>query len=48
LRYGFGFLWFLMNMFSIGMINFWTATLITGVIGAGLALVVNPPVQTQK
>jgi hypothetical protein len=48
LRYGFGFLWFLMNMFSIGMINFWTATLITGVIGAGLALVVNPPLQTQK
>jgi len=43
LRYNFLFLWYLMNMFSIRMIGFWTAVMITAVIGAGLSLVVNPP-----
>jgi hypothetical protein len=43
LRYNLAFLWYLMNMFSIQMIGFPTATMITAVIGAGLAMIVNPP-----
>lgn len=44
LRYNLAFLWFMMNMFSIRMISFPTAAMITAIIGAGLALVVNPPI----
>ncbi len=43
LRYNFTFLWFMMNMFSIGMISFPTSAVITAIIGAGLAMIVNPP-----
>ncbi len=43
LRYNWLFFWYLMNMFSIRMVGFWTAAMITAVIGAGLAMVVNPP-----
>lgn len=44
LRYNLAFLWFMMNMFSVRMISFPTAAMITAIIGAGLALVVNPPI----
>ena len=43
LRYNLLFLWYMLNMFSIRMISFRSAIMITAVIGAGLALVVNPP-----
>lgn len=43
LRYDFAMLWFLMNMFSIRMIGFPTAVVITAIIGAGLMLLVSPP-----
>lgn len=35
-------LWYLMMMFSIGMISFPTALAITGILGAGLSMVVTP------
>ena len=43
LRSDFAFLWYLMNMFSTRMISFPSAVVITAIIGAGLAMVVNPP-----
>jgi hypothetical protein len=43
LRNDFAILWFLMMMFSIGMISFPTAVAVTAIIGAGLSLVVRPP-----
>lgn len=43
LRYNFAFLWYMLNMFSIQMISFPTAAMITAVIGAGLAMVVEAP-----
>jgi hypothetical protein len=43
LRYNLAFLWYMMNMFSIQMIGFPTATMITAVIAAGLVMIVNPP-----
>jgi hypothetical protein len=43
LRYGFVFLWYMLNMFSIRMISFPTACVITAIIAAGLSMVVNPP-----
>ena len=43
LRYNLAFLWYMLNMFSIQMIGFSTATMITAVIAAGLAMIVNPP-----
>jgi len=36
-------LWFLLMMFSIQMISFPTAVVITAIIGAGLMMIVNPP-----
>ena len=43
LRYDFAFLWYLLNMFSVRMISFPSAAVITAIIGAGLSLVVKPP-----
>jgi len=43
LRYNLAFLWYMLNMFSTGMIGFVTATMITAVVAAGLMLIVNPP-----
>ncbi len=43
LRYNFTFLWYLLNMFSTGMVSFPTAAAITAIIGAGLSMVVHPP-----
>ncbi|MEX1143435.1 MAG: M28 family peptidase [Anaerolineales bacterium] len=38
--YGFAFAWFMLMMFSIQMTSFWTAAVITVVVGAGLSLLV--------
>ncbi len=43
LRIGWSFLWYLLNMFSIRMIDFPTALLITAVIAAGLTMFISPP-----
>jgi hypothetical protein len=43
LRYDFAFLWYLLNMFSIRMLSFPSAVVITAIVGAGLSMVVNPP-----
>ena len=43
LRYNLAFLWYMLNMFSIRMIGFPTAIMITAVIAAGLTMIVNPP-----
>ncbi len=43
LNYKWTFLWYFLNMFSSQMVNFLSAVVITAVIGAGLALIVNPP-----
>lgn len=43
LRNNFAILWYLMMMFSIGMIGFPTAVAITAILGAGLSMVVRPP-----
>ena len=43
LRYDFAFFWYLLNMFSVGMISFPTAAIITAILAAGLMLVVKPP-----
>jgi hypothetical protein len=40
--YNFAFAWFMLMMFSIQMTSFWTAVVITAVVGAGLSLVVEP------
>ena len=40
--YSWAFAWFLLMMFSIRMIGFWTAVAITAIAGAGLSLVVEP------
>ena len=40
--YNFAFAWFMLMMFSIQMTSFWTAVVITSVVGAGLSLVVEP------
>jgi hypothetical protein len=42
---GFAVLWFLMMMFSIGMIGLLTVLAVTAIIAAGLSMVVNPPLQ---
>ena len=39
--YNFAFAWFMLMMFSIQMTSFWTAAVITAVVGAGLSLVVD-------
>ena len=43
LRYNLAFLWYILNMFSIRMIGFPTAAMITAVVAAGLTMIVNPP-----
>lgn len=43
LRYNLAFLWYMLNMFSTGMIGFVTAIMITAVVAAGLMMIVNPP-----
>ena len=43
LHNNFAVLWYLMMMFSIGMISFPTALAITGILGAGLSMIVDPP-----
>jgi len=43
LRYDWAFLWYMLNMFSIRMISFPTAAMITAVLAGGLAMVVKPP-----
>ena len=45
LRYDFAFLWYMLNMFSIRMISFPTACVITAIIAAGLSMVVTPPIK---
>lgn len=45
---GFAVLWFLMMMFSIGMIGFLTVLAITAIIAAGLSMVVNPPIKATE
>lgn len=40
----FAFLWYLLNMFSIQMLSFVSAALITAIIASGLAMVVKAPV----
>ena len=42
-HYDLGFLWFVMNMFSIRMFSFVSSIVITAIIAAGLAMIVNPP-----
>jgi hypothetical protein len=44
----FAFLWYLLNMFSIQMLSFVSAALITAIIAAGLAMVVKPPMISVK
>jgi hypothetical protein len=47
LRNNFAILWYLMMMmFSIGMVDFPTAVVITATIAAGLSIVVTPPRRT--
>lgn len=48
LRNNFAILWYLMMMFSIGMISFPSAIAITAIVGAGLSMVVTPPSRTAK
>jgi hypothetical protein len=43
LRYNFAFLWYMLNMFSIRMLSFLSAAMITAILAAGLSMVVNPP-----
>jgi hypothetical protein len=43
LRYDFAFLWYMLNMFSIRMLSFLSAAMITAILAAGLSMVVNPP-----
>jgi hypothetical protein len=40
--YKFAFAWFMLMMFSIQMTSFWTAAVITAIVGAGLSLAVEP------
>jgi hypothetical protein len=43
LRNDFAILWYLMMMFSIGMIGWPTAAVILAILAAGLSMVVRPP-----
>ena len=43
LRNNFAIIWYILMMFSIRMVGFWSAAMTTSIIAAGLALVVNPP-----
>lgn len=40
--YNFAFAWFMLMMFSIQMTSFWSALVITAIVGAGLSLAVEP------
>ncbi len=42
---GFAVLWFLMMMFSIGMVGFLTVLAATAIIAAGLVMIVDPPLK---
>jgi hypothetical protein len=46
--YNFAFAWFMLMMFSIQMTSFWSAIVITAIVGAGLSLVVEPTNQRVK
>ena len=43
LRLNFAMLWYMLNMFSIGMISFPMAVVIMGIVAAGLAMITNVP-----
>jgi hypothetical protein len=43
LRLNFAMLWYMLNMFSIGMIRFPMAAVIMGILAAGLAMITNVP-----
>ncbi|MEX1248813.1 MAG: M28 family peptidase [Anaerolineales bacterium] len=45
--YNFAFAWFMLMVFSIQMTSFWTALVITAVVGAGLSLAVRPSNKTR-
>ncbi len=47
LRNGLNVLWYVMMMFSCGMVSFKSAIAITAIIAAGLSMVVNPAQQTR-
>ncbi len=48
LRNDFAILWYILMMFSIRMVGFWSAAMTTAIIAAGFALVVNPPQPRKK
>jgi hypothetical protein len=43
LRNDWAILWYMLMMFSVGMVSFPTALAVSGMLAAGLALVVTPP-----
>ncbi len=43
LRYNFAFLWYLLNMLAIRMVSFPSMIVISAIIAAGMALVIEPP-----
>jgi hypothetical protein len=45
LHMGFAIFWFLMMMFSIGMIGFQTVLTVSAIMAAGLVMLVNPPMR---
>ena len=47
-RMNFAVLWYIMIMFSIQEISFLTALVITAIIAAGLAMIVNPPLKVEE
>jgi hypothetical protein len=47
LRMDWGFLWYMLNMFSIRMITFPTAAMILAVFAAGLSLIAAPPARAR-
>ena len=44
LRNNFAILWYILMIFSIRMVSFWSLAVATAVLASGVALVVNPPV----
>jgi hypothetical protein len=48
LRYNFGFLWMLMNMIADQMVSFPSMAVVAAIFAAGLAMVVNPPLNATK
>lgn len=47
LNYDWKFLWYFLNMFSSQMVSFTSEIVITAVVGAGLAMLINPPAKKQ-